>query len=743
MSDSEESANKLVVVGDMGVGKTCIISRFINGTFTLNPVSTVGANYSRKIIDIPELDKELILDIWDTAGQEQYKALAKIFFQGAKLAILVYDITRKESFDSMKDYWYKKLKEFAERDIVIGIAGNKSDLYLNEAVPEKEARNYAKSIGAAFGLTSAMNNSGIEDLINTMGIKFLDPNYVINESEETKSEEKSEQKTEEKEEEKKEKKEDKKEEKKREKEEKRREKEEKKREKEERKREKKEEKRQKKEEKRREKEEKKHEKELKKQEKEEKKQEKKEEKEEKKEEKEEKIEEKIEEKDEEKKEIEVENDEDSYNLDKETREYFSNFEDKEISLILSRRKLINEKNNFSFLYSKFEVIYNDKFLSKSNIVLCTEFLVSYINPKYSGNFGYESQISGMFPKKITLEQCFIKGNKIDAKMINNGKIASFLIIEDEHKINLKDDIIIFEFVYHITQIKNYGIRLINVEYNDDIITCSMTIKYDKNKFSIKSKDDLNSSKKNEFYIFNKNKFCLSIIDKDSIISLNEKNNKFNIFINEKLSLEEIQKINNSLKSMDIKPLEPNLIYEKIVHELHEQKDYIKGFLLIFQPSFEKYYFDLFKIVNTLQNDSIFKIKELKVNNKTVINLKKSETKKSDNYYKLSDKSYCYNISTREDFVLIEFQLIGKSKKEEKVKYDFDPKQIFNIFFSKGTSYFFEIILNGYKVSFGNDKEYKYKEVEEKIIFEGNWELDDSNGEEEEEYLPKEIYLKDK
>ena len=227
-------------------------------------------------------------------------------------------------------------------------------------------------------------------------------------------------------------------------------------------------------------------------------------------------EEKIEEKDEEKKEIEVENDEDSYNLDKETREYFSNFEDKEISLILSRRKLINEKNNFSFLYSKFEVIYNDKFLSKSNIVLCTEFLVSYINPKYSGNFGYESQISGMFPKKITLEQCFINGNKIDAKMINNGKIASFLIIEDEHKINLKDDIIIFEFVYHITQIKNYGIRLINVEYNDDIITCSMTIKYDKNKFSIKSKDDLNSSKKNEFYIFNKNKFCLSIIDKDSM-----------------------------------------------------------------------------------------------------------------------------------------------------------------------------------------------------------------------------------
>ena len=133
--------------------------------------------------------------------------------------------------------------------------------------------------------------------------------------------------------------------------------------------------------------------------------------------KEEKIEEKIEEKEEEKKEekkeekeeeIDIEKDE-NYDFDKETKEYFSNFNDKEISLILSRRKLINTRNNFSFLYSKFLVIYNDKFLSQSNTVLCTEFLVCYINPEYFGNFGYESQISGFFPKKITLEQCFIKG----------------------------------------------------------------------------------------------------------------------------------------------------------------------------------------------------------------------------------------------------------------------------------------------------------------------------------------------
>ena len=363
-------------------------------------------------------------------------------------------------------------------------------------------------------------------------------------------------------------------------------------------------------------------------------------------------EEKIEEKTEEgKKEIDIEKDENSYNFDKETKEYFSNFNDEEISLILSRRKLINTRNNFSFLYSKFVVIYNDKFLSKSNTILCTEFLVCYINPQYFGNFGYESQIVGFFPKKITLKQCFIKGNKVNAKMKNNGKIASFLIIDDEHKSNLKDDIIVFEFTYHLKQIKNYGMRLIKIVYNDDKLTCSMNIKYDENIFSIKSENDSSSSyKRNEFYIFNKNNFCLSLIDKNNIISLNGKDNKFN----EKLKQEEIQEINNSLKSMNIKPLE--LIYEKIIHELHEKKDYIKGYLLILQPSFEKYYFDLFKIVNALQNDSIFKIKELKINDKTIINLKKSESKKSDDYYKSSENSYCYNITIKEDFILIEFQL---------------------------------------------------------------------------------------
>ena len=179
----EGSGKKLVFIGDPGVGKTCIISRFLKGTFDAEQITTVGASYATKTIKISETNESLTLDIWDTAGQEKYRSLTRIFFQGAKLAILVYDITRKDSFENLKNVWLKELKDHADKNVVLGVAGNKSDLYEKEEVPEQEAREYAKSIGAIFCLTSAQTNSGIEELFEEMGKKFLDPNSTINESE--------------------------------------------------------------------------------------------------------------------------------------------------------------------------------------------------------------------------------------------------------------------------------------------------------------------------------------------------------------------------------------------------------------------------------------------------------------------------------------------------------------------------------------------------------------------------------
>ena len=244
--------------------------------------------------------------------------------------------------------------------------------------------------------------------------------------------------------------------------------------------------------------------------------------------------------------------------------------------------------------------------------------------------------------------------------------------------------------------------------------------------------------------FIKNKFFLTLIDNNNIISLNNAKSKINKFINDKYNSEEIQEINNCLKEINIKPLKPNLIFEKIKIDLHEQKDYIEGSLLIFQPSFEKYYFELSDIIKTNQSDIIIQLSELKINNKTIVNLNKSEThtKKSYDYYKSTNNSHYFNINTKEDFNLFEFQIkvLSSNPENKKRKYNLDPRNIFKLFFSKGSYYNFEIILNGINVSFENEENYKCKKEEDKIIFEGKWELDDFTEDKNEQSLPKDIAI---
>ena len=178
MEEQNAKSIKVVLLGETGVGKTCIIGRFINNTFENNIMSTTGASYAGKTLAIEEFGgKSIKFEIWDTAGQEKYRALTKIFYKDAQVAILVYDITRKESFEELKNYWYNQIKQCASPNIVIGIAANKCDLYDNEQVSEDEARKFADEIGAVFKLTSANTNTGIEDLFKTIGCKVLDPNY--------------------------------------------------------------------------------------------------------------------------------------------------------------------------------------------------------------------------------------------------------------------------------------------------------------------------------------------------------------------------------------------------------------------------------------------------------------------------------------------------------------------------------------------------------------------------------------
>ena len=102
---------KVVLVGESGVGKTSVTSVFISNTFNKEEFTTSSAVFSQKVIEIKETGQKIQLDIWDTAGQEQYRSLAKLFYNDAKAAILVYDITNKKSFQEIQNYWYNEVKD--------------------------------------------------------------------------------------------------------------------------------------------------------------------------------------------------------------------------------------------------------------------------------------------------------------------------------------------------------------------------------------------------------------------------------------------------------------------------------------------------------------------------------------------------------------------------------------------------------------------------------------------------------
>ena len=116
--EGEKKEIKIIVIGEAGVGKTCIIYRYINGKFNEDTLSTISVSSEKKIMRLNNNNKTKIeFDIWDTCGQEKYRNIVNIFFKDAKAAILVYDSTSKNSFNQMKDFWFKKVKESAPEDI--------------------------------------------------------------------------------------------------------------------------------------------------------------------------------------------------------------------------------------------------------------------------------------------------------------------------------------------------------------------------------------------------------------------------------------------------------------------------------------------------------------------------------------------------------------------------------------------------------------------------------------------------
>jgi small GTP-binding protein len=159
----DEGTIKLILLGNSGVGKTSLIKSISGINPNKTEEATLSAYYLQKPFKIE--DKEYIIDLWDTAGQEAYLGVTKLFFKGSQIIIFVYDITVKNSFNSLTE-WIKNVKEIVNNDYVCGIIGNKSDLFLKSQVSNEEAKNLAETEGYKFKLASAVNDpKSFEDLV--------------------------------------------------------------------------------------------------------------------------------------------------------------------------------------------------------------------------------------------------------------------------------------------------------------------------------------------------------------------------------------------------------------------------------------------------------------------------------------------------------------------------------------------------------------------------------------------------
>eukprot|EP00826_Nyctotherus_ovalis_P041965 TRINITY_DN4278_c0_g3_i2.p1 TRINITY_DN4278_c0_g3~~TRINITY_DN4278_c0_g3_i2.p1 ORF type:complete len:189 (+),score=43.22 TRINITY_DN4278_c0_g3_i2:110-676(+) len=166
---SSQNTMKIVMLGENGTGKSCIISRYMDNTFrSLEP--TEYANFKTKTLASPNGNCEIKQVVWDTAGQEIYRSLAPFYYRDADGVVLVYSVTDEKSFKELK-YWVGEVQLNSKKDVLMTVVGNKSDLVDEETVSEVEASEFAKAHEASFFLVSAKENINVTEMFTELGLR--------------------------------------------------------------------------------------------------------------------------------------------------------------------------------------------------------------------------------------------------------------------------------------------------------------------------------------------------------------------------------------------------------------------------------------------------------------------------------------------------------------------------------------------------------------------------------------------
>ncbi|KAF2070129.1 hypothetical protein CYY_008552 [Polysphondylium violaceum] len=183
MTTTEEKQYKILLIGDSDVGKTSIVKRFSDDEFKEDLLCTIGVEFKMKSLNID--DQNITLCIWDTAGQEKFRALISSYYRGAHGIILTYDVTKRETFNNLQ-YWLNEIESFSTRsDVVMLLVGNKIDKE-NREVSREEGAEFAKKKAMLFIEASAKTKMGIQQAFEELAHKILETPSLANEADNNK-----------------------------------------------------------------------------------------------------------------------------------------------------------------------------------------------------------------------------------------------------------------------------------------------------------------------------------------------------------------------------------------------------------------------------------------------------------------------------------------------------------------------------------------------------------------------------
>jgi small GTP-binding protein len=170
MTSEQNVTFKILTIGESGVGKTCILRRFVENKFLKNHLATIGIDFKTKTVNIK--NKEIKLKIWDTAGEDRFRNITQQYYKGADGIVLVYDVTDEASYDKIKDWMDQIISNTTRDNIGLVLLGNKCD-FEERAITEEQGKKLAEELKISYFETSALNGQGINEAFEQLTLDIM------------------------------------------------------------------------------------------------------------------------------------------------------------------------------------------------------------------------------------------------------------------------------------------------------------------------------------------------------------------------------------------------------------------------------------------------------------------------------------------------------------------------------------------------------------------------------------------